>query len=85
MAFFEDIRNYIPLKQANTPIQLIYDNYVIVTGHNGIKKYTDDNIVFKVRKRYISIQGEKLKIIFLSNSEAYIEGEIKGVVLNVQE
>lgn len=85
MAFFEDIRNYIPLKQANTPIQVIYDNYVIITGHSGIKKYTEENIVFRIRKRLISIQGKNLKIVFLSNNEAYVEGEIKGVVMNAEE
>lgn len=82
MAFFEDIRNFVPIKEANTPIQLILENYVVITGHKGIKKYSEEKIIFSVRKHSVSVEGKNLKIVYLSQSEAYVEGEIKGVYID---
>ncbi len=79
MAFFEDIRNYIPLNECDAPIQLVALSYVVITGHKGIKSYTEQKIVFHYKHQKIIIEGDNLKIIYLSKEEAYINGKIKGV------
>lgn len=82
MAFFDDIRNLLPITQRDSPIQLIDNSYAVINGHNGLKVYTDNEIVFSYRKIFIKLIGNGLKIVFLSNAEAYVEGVIKGVLFD---
>lgn len=82
MAFFDDIRNLLPITQRNSPIQLIDNSYAVINGHKGLKVYTDNEIVFSYRKIFIKLIGNGLKIVFLSNAEAYVEGVIKGVLFD---
>lgn len=82
MAFFDDIRNLLPITQRDSPIQLIDNSYAVINGHKGLKVYTDNEIVFSYRKIFIKLIGNGLKIVFLSNAEAYVEGVIKGVLFD---
>lgn len=82
MAFFDDIRNLLPITQKDSPIQLIDNSYAVINGHKGLKVYTDNEIVFSYRKIFIKLIGNGLKIVFLSNAEAYVEGVIKGVLFD---
>ncbi len=82
MAFFDDIRNLLPISQGDTPIQLVDNTYAVINGHKGLKVYTDNEIVFIIKKTYIKLIGTDLKIVYLSNAEAYIQGIIKGVLFD---
>lgn len=79
MAFFDDIRNLLPITQRDAPMQLIDNRYAIINGHKGLRVYTDNEIVFAYKKISIKLIGQNLKIVYLSDAEAYVEGVIKGV------
>ena len=79
MAFFEDIRNYLPITDDIVPIQLVGEEYVVITGLKSIKLYTEEKIVFLMKKKRLNIVGENLKINYLSNQEAFVKGTIKSV------
>ncbi len=82
MAFFDDIRNLLPITQRDAPIQLIDNSYAVINAHKGLKVYTDNEIVFSYKESFIKLVGNGLKIVYLSNAEAYVEGVIKGVLLD---
>lgn len=82
MAFFDDIRNLLPINRSDTPVQLIDNTYAVINGHRGLKVYTDNEIVFVLKKTHIKIIGDDLKIVYLSDSEGYIQGIIKGVLFD---
>lgn len=79
MAFFEDIRNYLPIAESEIPIQLVGEEYVVITGLKSIKLYTDQKITFIIKKKKLSVIGENLKINYLSNHEAFLKGTIKSI------
>lgn len=79
MAFFEDIRNYLPITDDVVPIQLVGEEYVVITGLKSIKLYTNEKITFLMKKKRLNVIGEDLKINFLSNHEAFVKGVIKSV------
>lgn len=79
MAFFDDIRNYLPIGEGETPIQLIGEEYVVITGLKSIKLYTEQKITFIIKKKRLNIMGENLKINYLSNHEAFLIGNIKSI------
>lgn len=79
MAFFEDIRNYLPITDREIPIQLVGEEYIVITGLKSIKLYTDEKITFIIMKKRLNIIGENLKIHYLSNHEAFVKGQIKSI------
>ncbi len=62
-----------------TKITFFGRDTVIVEGHTGIKKLSDEFIALAVRKKSVEIHGEKLRLIHLSKGLAVIGGKIDGV------
>lgn len=79
MAFFEDIRNYLPIFDSEIPIQLVGEEYIVITGLKSIKLYSEEKITFIIKKRRLNVIGENLKINYLSNHEAFLKGNIKSI------
>ncbi|MFA5449421.1 MAG: YabP/YqfC family sporulation protein [Clostridia bacterium] len=47
---------------------------VFIEGHRGIFSYTDEQLVVKLKRGKVTVDGAALKIVELNNAEIYITG-----------
>ena len=52
---------------------------VHVEGHKGVIYMGDEEIVFRIKKGYITVSGEGLLLSELDGYDAYVKGKIKSV------
>jgi sporulation protein YqfC len=49
---------------------------VFIEGHNGIFSYEPEQIIVKLKKENLAVEGKGLKIIEINKDELYIVGTI---------
>lgn len=85
MAFYKDIS-----EKLKTDVVTLLSNFSIsvyggtgahIEGHKGIGYMADDEIVFKTKKGIVTVKGEKLKILEIGTTDAYVTGKIKNVTI----
>ena len=55
----------------------LYDGKgIFIEGHNGIFSYEPNQIIVKLKKENLSVEGKGLKIIEINKDELYIVGKI---------
>ena len=52
---------------------------VAVEGHNGILKYSDDEVILRFKRKKLVVSGKNLTILEISKEEAFIKGAIFGI------
>lgn len=82
MSFYDEIINkYKGIEIAGFKITVLSGKGVIVEGHRGLYEISSEVIRFKLKRGSITINGQGLEIVEISDSEAHIKGIIMGVVL----
>lgn len=62
-------------------VTLYCNSGVHVEGHKGIMLFSNEEIVFKGKRKEISVYGNHLKLREITDSDAYITGDVNGVNL----
>lgn len=87
MSFLNDIIIKLGLPPDNCVggdcVRIFNGGGVLVEGHKGVLNYTSAQIVVKLKKEKLIVDGENLKIIEVNPSEIYISGKIAGVVRGI--
>ena len=63
----------------NTKITLVDNKYLYLEGKNQIVDYYDHYIKIKTKKLTISLDGKKMEIKEINDSELVIEGELLNI------
>lgn len=80
MNFIDEITSHIA-KEYGVTIQdyrliNLGGKCVYIEGHTGIKLLGDEEILFFVKKKVLSVKGEKLTVKYFDNNTAVVEGVI---------
>ena len=54
---------------------------VHVEGHRGLVRMTEDEMIFRCKKRVVIVNGEGLKLTELTDTDAYVKGKIASVLV----
>lgn len=83
MTFIDDINKFFvdefDIAVADYKYVNVAGRYLYLEGHFGILMLSDDEIVFKLKKKAIHINGSDLKIKSFENSVAVVSGKIINV------
>lgn len=82
MNFFDEILFKTGLSPENAvgPKVLWVDfRALYVEGHKGLRRVSDEEIVFRMGRRFLSVKGAGLKLNELTEDEAYVVGRITAV------
>ena len=60
-------------------ITMLGNSGVIVEGYTGIRKYSKEEIVLRIRKKCIFIYGENMSIAEIGKGEIFVIGRIVRV------
>ena len=60
-------------------VLVVDDRAVHIAGHGGLTKMSEEEIVFRRKKRTIAVLGEKLQLVELTPDEGYVLGRIRAV------
>lgn len=63
-------------------VEITGENRVLIENHMGVKGYSREKIVIRVRYGYIHVCGEHLELIRMSRDTLVIRGKILQVCLN---
>lgn len=55
-------------------------NYLLIQDYKRIDTASDKQIILKMKNDQIIINGNELKIIYLSQSEIKIAGKVKNII-----
>lgn len=66
-------------------LELAGDRRVLIENHFGVKEYSQNRITVKVSYGQVSIQGESLRILRMTNKQLLICGSISGIALQRRE
>ena len=82
--FFEEIKKELSMSDLSSEYQLvnISGKIVYVEGHRGLVSLGEELIVFKTKRKIISVSGKDLKLKILSKTTLSIIGEIEAIEVN---
>ena len=82
--FFDEIKKELKIGENDGGYQIvdIGGKAVYVEGHLGVLKLSDELIMFKTKKKIISVSGRGLKLKILTKTTLSIAGEIESIEVN---
>lgn len=81
--FFDEIKKELcPSLQDDYQCVFIGGNVLYVEGHKGLVKLSNELVMFKTKKKILSVSGANLKLKVLSKTTLSITGEIEHIEVN---
>lgn len=82
--FFDEIKKELKLEGLDAGYQIVDvgGKVVYVEGHLGVLRLSDELIMFKTKKKIISVSGRGLKLKILTKTTLSIMGEIESIEAN---
>ena len=82
--FFDEIKKELGILVGDASYQIVDvgGKGLYVEGHLGVLKLSDELIMFKTKKKIISVSGKGLKLKILTKSTLSIMGEIESIEVN---
>ena len=80
--FFDEIKKEVGVIGGEYQIVDIGGKVVYIEGHLGVLKLSDELIMFKTKKKIISVSGRGLKLKILTKTTLSIMGEVESIEAN---
>lgn len=81
----EDSEVNSSLLPGKTIVEIAEDRRVLIENHFGVKAYSREGIIVKVRFGYIKVCGCELEILRMTREQLIICGQIQAVTLQRRE
>ena len=83
MSFYNSILKKLNINPENNiggnKISLFDGKGALIEGHNGIFSYAPTEIIIKLKKQNLTLNGNNLKVAEINKDELYITGQILKV------
>ena len=82
--FFDEIKKDLQIGNDDGGYQIVQvgGKGVYVEGHLGVLRLGDKLVMFKTKKKIISVSGRHLKLKILTKTTLSISGEIESIEIN---
>ena len=80
--FFSEIKKELDINVSDYQMVNISGRCLYVEGHKGLLNLSTELVMFKTKKKIISVKGKELKLKVLSSSTISILGEIEAIEVN---
>lgn len=80
--FFDEIKKELNVSLEDYQCVLLGGNVLYVEGHKGLVKLSSELVIFKTKKKLVSVSGQNLKLKVLSKTTLSIIGEIEHIEVN---
>lgn len=82
--FFGEIKKELKLTKVDEDYQCVFigGKALYVEGHKGLVTLSPELIMFKTKKKIISVSGANLQLKILSKSTLSVLGEIEHIEIN---
>lgn len=63
----------------------IVKNQIMIEQYEEVLQVTSNEIKLRLPKRFLSIHGEELKVLALSQDEVLVEGKLEGLMFQYEK